>query len=63
MLPNASKNKFDRDVLPAAVRCLAEECFAGFRAAVKAALPADTWLEPDPDDKDAVDSGPLRPER
>ena len=58
MLPDTEQNKFDRDVLPTAVRCLANASFAAFRAAIQAALPQGTWLEPDPSDTDAADPGP-----
>ena len=46
--PTSCQNKFDREVLPTAVRCLADASFDAFRTAVLAALPAGTWLEPDP---------------
>ena len=41
-----AKSKFDRDVLPTALRCLAETVFDAFRDALQEALP-DAYLEPD----------------
>ena len=45
MLPDEAKNQFDREVLPTAVRCLADVSFDAFRSAVHAALPEGTQLD------------------
>ena len=50
--PETDRAKFELNVLTHHVRHLASSSFAGFRAALRDALPqgdGETWLEPDPD--------------
>ena len=58
-MPSFAVGEFQRAT---PVRCLAGVSFAPFRAAIQAALPPETWLEPDPNDRDATDPGPPPPD-